>query len=248
MSRHLKVFGATPTYAFSIYVIVNKQKILNCKLIGNDEVGSSILPCSTSFSPCFIDQFFTTRENDTTLDTTTDTTPYHNGSPMSKRLLGWEDYPSPRIVLVKGKLSVEVSVPRAIRHLFGSGQGGVTNRRSSTGTTDPVLAEKKKMQLAHEIYKEFDLKQIDAEVKEAVKYDDFARTAITDLAKALKYNRSVIPRLDTATKYSDLEEMKRRLDEAVKINDDDLPERHKRISAEFQVMPIMAIIPPPATP
>ena len=155
---------------------------------------------------------------------------------MSERLLGWEDYPSPRIVLVKGKLSVEVSVPRAIRHLFGSGQGGVTNRRRSTGTTDPVLAEKKKMQLAHEIYKEFDLKQIDAEVKEAVKYDDFARTAITDLAKALKYNRSVIPRLDTATKYSDLEEMKRRLDEAVNINDDDLPERHKRISAEFQVM------------
>lgn len=137
---------------------------------------------------------------------------------------------------VKGKLYVEVSVPRSIRHLFGSGNGGVTNRRRSTGTTDPKIAEKKKFLLAQEIYHEFDLKQADAEQKEANSYDAFAHKAITDLAIALKYNRGVIPALDKSTSYSDLEEMKRRLDEAVKINDDDSPERTERMLAAFGVM------------
>lgn len=137
---------------------------------------------------------------------------------------------------IKGKLHVEVSIPRSIRHLFGSGNGGVTNRRRSTGTTDPTIAEKKKVLLAHEIYQEFDLKQADAEQKEVNAYDAFAHKAITDLAIALKYNRGVIPALDKSTSYSDLEEMKRRLDEAVKINDDDTPERTERMQAAFQVM------------
>jgi integrase len=154
---------------------------------------------------------------------------------MSKGKLGWEDYPLPRVVPVKGKLYVEVSIPRAIRHLFGSGQGGVTNRRRSTGTTDPALAEKKKMSLAHEIFKEFDIKQADAEEHETTQYDDFARKAITDLAKALKYNRGAIPALDPSTKYSDLAQMKSRLDEAVKINADDIPDRANRSIAALKI-------------
>jgi len=57
--------------------------------------------------------------------------------------LGWADYSAPRVVLVKGKYSIEVSIPRAIRHLFGRGKGGSTNLRRATGTTDLAIAEKK---------------------------------------------------------------------------------------------------------
>ena len=118
--------------------------------------------------------------------------------------LGWADYSAPRVVLVKGKYSIEVSIPRAIRHLFGSGKGGSTNLRRATGTTDLAIAEKKKMLLGQEIYKVMDQKQIEVQQVGINKMTDFAIHTLMELAKAFNYNRGNIPVLDPETDYLSL--------------------------------------------
>ena len=103
---------------------------------------------------------------------------------MSFKKLTRNDYPIPRVVLVKGKYSVEVSIPRQIRHLFGSGKGGTTNIRKATGTNDRALADKMLMTLGEELYAKLDQKQLEAEQDAISGVDDFARKAITDVAQA----------------------------------------------------------------
>ena len=115
----------------------------------------------------------------------------------AQRILSWEDYPEPRLVLVRGKLVVEVSIPRPIRHLFGSGNGKTNNRRLTTGTTDQSVAKRKMWALAHEIYKQFDAAQLDAQQGLRDEVDGFALDTISALVKSFKYNRGEAPELNT---------------------------------------------------
>ena len=124
--------------------------------------------------------------------------------------LSWEEYPEPRVVQVRGKLVVEVSIPRAIRHLFGSGTGKTNNRRLTTGTTDPVTAQRKMWTLAHEIYKQFDQKQKEHLTKHHAVADNFAVDAIYGLATSFSYKN--IPDLKPSTEYSQLVALKNSCD------------------------------------
>ena len=134
--------------------------------------------------------------------------------------LGWADYSAPRVVLVKGKYSIEVSIPRAIRHLFGRGKGGSTNLRRATGTTDLAIAEKKKMLLGQEIYKVMDQKQIEVQQVGLNKMTDFAIHTLMELAKAFNYHRGNIPVLDPKTDYLSLQKMKATLDSYTQFAED----------------------------
>ena len=108
-----------------------------------------------------------------------------------QQILGWEDYPEPRVVTVRGTLVIEVSIPRAIRHLFGNGSGKTNNRRLSTGTTDPTVARRKMWPLAHTIYKQFDQMQADAANTHDHQTDSFALDTISALAISFNYNRGI---------------------------------------------------------
>ena len=143
---------------------------------------------------------------------------------MSLKKLTRNDYPIPRVVLVKGKYSVEVSIPRQIRHLFGSGKGGTTNIRKATGTNDRALADKMLMTLGEELYAKLDQKQLEAEQDAISGVDDFARKAITDVAQAFRYNRGDIPPLEPSTDYAVLEKMKARLDMHRDMSDESIPQ------------------------
>ncbi|MEJ6478203.1 MAG: hypothetical protein QNL92_05945, partial [Octadecabacter sp.] len=128
------------------------------------------------------------------------------------KMLGWEDYPEPKIRAVRGTLVVEVSIPRPIRHLFGSGNGKTNNRRLTTGTTDPAIAQRKMWTLAHEIYKQFDQAQIDVQQSQNNQTDAFALDTISTLAASLNYNRGNLPELNTKTPFADLKKLKDALD------------------------------------
>ena len=128
------------------------------------------------------------------------------------KTLGWEDYPEPKIRAVRGALVVEVSIPRPIRHLFGSGNGKTNNRRLTTGTTDPAIAQRKMWTLAHEIYKQFDQAQIDVQQRQNDQTDAFALDTISTLAVSLNYNRGNLPELSTKTPFADLKKLKDALD------------------------------------
>jgi len=143
---------------------------------------------------------------------------------VSLKKLTRNDYPIPRVVLVKGKYSVEVSIPRQIRHLFGSGKGGTTNIRKATGTNDRALADKMLMTLGEELYAKLDQKQLEAEQDAISGVDDFARKAITDVAQAFRYNRGDIPPLEPSTDYAVLEKMKARLDMHRDMSDESIPQ------------------------
>ena len=129
-----------------------------------------------------------------------------------QQILGWEDYPEPRVVTVRGTLVVEVSIPRAIRHLFGNGSGKTNNRRLSTGTTDPTVARRKMWPLAHKIYKQFDQMQADAANTHDQQADNFALDTISALATSFNYNRGVPPELSNKTPYAELKRLKDTLD------------------------------------
>jgi len=157
-------------------------------------------------------------------DTTRDTTPSLDYPQVSSARLTWNDYPIPRVVLVKGKYPVEVGMLRQIRHLFGSGKGGTTNIRKTTGTNDRALADKMLMTLGEELYAKLDQKQLEAEQDAISGVDDFARNAITDVAQACSYNRGDIPPLEPSTDYAVLEKMKARLDMNRDMSDESIPQ------------------------
>ena len=106
--------------------------------------------------------------------------------------LSWKDYPQPRMVLLRGVYNVEVSIPRAIRHLFGSGSGATNNRRKSTSTSDLALASKRLLELTHVIYQEFDQAQIDYEARTLKEIDDYSKSVITEFAKSFKYGKGSV--------------------------------------------------------
>lgn len=61
------------------------------------------------------------------------------------------NYHPSTLILVKGKYSVSVTVPKPLEHLFTQKQ-----IRRSTGTSDQKLAERKQHAIAQEIYQQFD--------------------------------------------------------------------------------------------
>jgi integrase len=138
------------------------------------------------------------------------------GSAMSvNQKLTWADYPAPRVKKVKGKYSIVVSVPRAIRHLFGTPEVA-----KATGTTDRAIAEKKLIPLGNELYAKLDQKQIDAERATFDEVDLIAIEAITTFANAIRYRGGRIPPLVAETEYTELTRLKNRLDAFVEQHRD----------------------------
>ena len=157
-------------------------------------------------------------------------------APKPTKRLTWEDYPEPRLIFLRGKFVVEVSIQRSIRKLFGSGKGTTTNRRLSTGTSDIGLAKRKKLSLANEIYREFDKKQHEALQIENNRMDTFALDVISDLEQAFNYNRGEIPSLDPSTDYDELVKMKNTLDGYYQMMIDQAPtENQIKIALESMV-------------
>ena len=113
-------------------------------------------------------------------------------------------YPASSVRMVKGKWYVTISVPAHMRHLLSNRK----NLRLSTGTTDLRVAQRMEHDLAQQIYDKFDVAQQQAEQVSLSKTDEYSIRAITDLAKAFKYNRSEIPVLDPSTEYAALNKMK----------------------------------------
>ena len=120
----------------------------------------------------------------------------------------WQDYPEPRIILLRGKFVVEVSIPRSIRHLFGNGSGTTSHKRLSTGTSDEALARKKMRELSYQIYELLDQKQTSHEQRHDKDTDAFAVGVITKLAKEFNYNSGKMPKLLETTNYDSLLKMK----------------------------------------
>jgi hypothetical protein len=63
-------------------------------------------------------------------------------------MIGWKDFPKPRLRFIRNVWVLEVGIPTYIRHLFGNGSGATNNKRKSTGTTDEAIAEKRATELA----------------------------------------------------------------------------------------------------
>ena len=120
----------------------------------------------------------------------------------------WQDYPEPRLVLLRGKLVVEVSIPRPLRNLFGNGSGTTSHKRLSTGTSDEVLARKKMRELSYQIYELLDQKQIEHKQMHDKASDAFAVGVITELARMFNYNNGDMPELVATTDYDSLLKMK----------------------------------------
>ena len=133
--------------------------------------------------------------------------------------LTWADYPAPRVKKVKGKYSIVVSVPRAIRHLFGTPEVA-----KATGTIDRAIAEKKLILFGNELYAKLDQKQIDAEQATYDEVDLIAIEAITTFANAIRYKGGRIPQLVAETEYTELTRLKNRLDAFVEQHRDGMVE------------------------
>ena len=146
------------------------------------------------------------------------------------RKLTWGDYPTPRVKKVKGKYSIVVSVPRAIRHLFGTPEVA-----KATGTTDRAIAEKKLILFGNELYAKLDQKQIDAEQATFNKVDAYAIKAINEVAEAFKYNMGNIPALNPSTSFTSLEKMKSTLDSYAQLRRDDEPAVRARAKVADQI-------------
>jgi len=125
-------------------------------------------------------------------------------------ILQWKDYPKPRLRMNQGKWVVEVSYPASIRHMFGNGKG--RSKKLTTGTTDKAQAEQRKMEIAHKIYRLFDEAQSEYINRKDKQTDSFAENVINSLAKALKYNKGMVPLLEPSTDYVELVKMKARFD------------------------------------
>ena len=135
--------------------------------------------------------------------------------------LSWDNYPNPTLVPKEGKWYVRVSIPTAIRHCFGSGGGNNNNRAKSTGTNDKSIAQRKMQDLAHKIYKEFDEAQLEYSNRNNRQTDKYAESVINSLAKALKYNKGLVPLLEPSTDYDELVKMKARFDNAFEQVEDE---------------------------
>ena len=133
--------------------------------------------------------------------------------------LTWADYPAPRVKKVKGKYSIVVSVPRAIRHLFGTPEVA-----KATGTIDRAIAEKKLIPFGNELYAKLDQKQLEAERATFDEVDLIAIEAITTFAKAIRYRGGRIPPLVAETEYPELTRLKNRLDAFVEQHRDGMVE------------------------
>jgi integrase len=120
----------------------------------------------------------------------------------------WQDYPEPRLVLLRGKLVVEISIPRPLRNLFGNGSGTTSHKRLSTGTSDEALARKKMRELSYQIYELLDQKQIEHKQMHDKASDAFAVGVITELARMFNYNNGDMPELVATTDYDSLLKMK----------------------------------------
>ena len=136
-------------------------------------------------------------------------------------MIGWKDYPKPNLRFIRNVWVVEVSIPTSIRHLFGNGSGATNNKRKATGTIDKAIAERRVTELTHMIYKEFDDKQLDYVNRKDKQTDSFAEYVINNLAKALKYNKGLVPLLEPTTDYAELVKMKARFDNAFEQVEDD---------------------------
>ena len=150
--------------------------------------------------------------------------------------LKWNDYPNPTLVLRRGKWVVCVSIPTSIRHCFGNGSGTTSKREKSTGTNDHSLAKRKEQDLAHKIYKEFDEAQLEYANRNNKQTDKYAESIIYGLAKAMKYNRGVVPTLDPSTDYDALKDMKIRFDNAFDTVEDekaDAPSDYASVEAKL---------------
>ena len=140
-------------------------------------------------------------------------------------------YPASSVKLIKGKWYVLVNTPAHMRHLFSNQR----NLRLSTGTNDLSIARRKQHDLAQQIYDKFDAAQQQAEQVSLSKTDEYSIRAITDLAKAFKYNRGEIPVLDPNTEYAALNKMKLTLDSYVQANEDDRPDRMRKLDETWRV-------------
>ena len=150
--------------------------------------------------------------------------------------LNWNDYPNPTLVMRRGKWVVCVSIPTSIRHCFGNGSGTTSKREKSTGTNDHSLAKRKEQDLAHKIYKEFDEAQLEYANRNNKQTDKYAESIIYGLAKAMKYNRGVVPTLDPSTDYDALKDMKIRFDNAFDTVEDekaDAPSDYASVEAKL---------------
>jgi hypothetical protein len=127
-------------------------------------------------------------------------------------ILQWKDYPKPRLRMNQGKWGVEVSCPASIRHMFGNDKG--RSKKLTTGTTDKAQAEQREMEIAHKIYRLFDEAQSEYINRKDKQTDRFAENIINSLAKALKYNKGLVPLLEPSTDYDELVKMKARFDNA----------------------------------
>ena len=136
-------------------------------------------------------------------------------------MIGWKDYPKPNLRFIRNVWVVEVSIPASIRHLFGNGSGATNNKRKSTGTTDEAIADKRVTELAHKIYKEFDEAQLEYANRNNKQTDKYAESIINSLAKALKYNKGLVPLLEPSTDYDELVKMKARFDNAFEQVEDE---------------------------
>ena len=115
-------------------------------------------------------------------------------------------YPAPKLILLRGVWVVKVSIPAHMRHLFGNGSGTTRDRRKSTKTKDFKIAKSREYEITKIIYDEFDNKlKVQDELQDHLT-DEFAKGAITGLAKSFKYKN--IPLLEPTTGYSLLEKLK----------------------------------------
>ena len=135
--------------------------------------------------------------------------------------LSWDNYPNPTLFPKAGKYYVRVSIPTAIRHCFGTGSGNNNNRAKSTGTNDKSIAQRKMQDLAHKIYREFDEAQLEYANRNNRQTDKYAESIINSLAKALKYNKGLVPLLEPSTDYDELVKMKARFDNAFEQVEDE---------------------------
>ena len=140
-------------------------------------------------------------------------------------------YPASSLLLIKRKWYVIVSTPAHMRQLFSNQR----NLRLSTVTNDLRVAKRMPHDLAQRIYDKFDQRQQQAEQVSLSKTDEYAIRAITDVAKAFKYNRGETPALDPTTEYAALNKMKLTLDSHVQANEDHLPDRMRKLDAAWKV-------------
>ena len=150
--------------------------------------------------------------------------------------LSWDNYPNPTLFSKAGKYYVRVSIPTAIRHCFGIGSGNNNNRAKSTGTNDKSIAQRKMQDLAHKIYKEFDEAQLEYANRNNRQTDKYAESVINSLAKALKYNKGLVPLLESSTDYDELVKMKARFDNAFEQVEDekaDAPSNYASVEAKL---------------